>query len=179
MQPKRVDVNLDEIIQAMDDHTGAIGWFLDIETGEMHALSEQVLWRAEDEPDDESGSEADDAGPAEWGRQEREEARGIVADPDRFVRVPQGDSGESYRLMEDFIPQVRDGRLRERLWEAIAGKGAFRRFKDALLPHPDVRADWFAFEARVKGKWAVEWLASIGVETSRPPPGQIGNRRVD
>jgi hypothetical protein len=47
----------------------------------------------------------------------------------RYVAAPQADSHEGYRDMEDFISTVKDERLLDRLWQAIQGRGAFRRFK--------------------------------------------------
>jgi hypothetical protein len=176
MKARQLNVDLDEIVRAMDDHSGGFGgWFLDTDTGKVEAVSYESLSLAEDgENEDEDGEEdgdTDTRAPTGWQREELELARRIVADNERFIRIPQGDSGEAYRVMEDFIPTVRDRRLREKLSVAIAGKGAFRRFKDVLLGHPDARQEWFAFEARVKRDWARDWLASLGIETTWQPPG--------
>src|SRR5919199_5536889 len=52
----------------------------------------------------------------------------------RYVRVPRDETHEAYRDMEDFILTVGDERLRERLSDAIDGRGAFSRFKRSC-PH--------------------------------------------
>jgi hypothetical protein len=65
--------------------------------------------------------------------------------------------------MEDFMATVHDERLGNRLWRAIQGRGAFRRFKDVLLNYPDAREDWFAFKDQLMEERVVEWLRSIGV----------------
>jgi hypothetical protein len=162
-------VNLDDIVVAIDDHTGAIDWYLDTDTGEICPLTEELVSMAE------GGEEEGVAPPMDAEGEELELARNILRnDDDRYVQIPSGNTGESYRVMEDFIPHVRDERLRERLADAIAGKGAFRRFKDVLLSHPQVREQWFEFEAVVKREWAREWLASVGIEPAQPVGGGAG-----
>ena len=77
--------------------------------------------------------------------------------------------------MEAFIETVEDERLQDRLDRSIRGRGAFRRFKDALEEHPIERERWFAFkDARLRGR-ALEWLAEEGIEpeaTSAPSEEQ-------
>jgi predicted nucleotidyltransferase len=58
---------------------------------------------------------------------------------------------------------VRDPRARDLLERAIAGRGAFRRFKDTLLNFPDLRQVWFAFHDARMERRAIEWLASHGL----------------
>ncbi|MEF8874966.1 MAG: UPF0158 family protein [Candidatus Thermoplasmatota archaeon] len=60
--------------------------------------------------------------------------------------------------MQDFIQTVEDEDLREKLWIAIDGKGAFRRFKDVLRLYPDVRERWFEFKDERVERRVVEWL---------------------
>jgi predicted nucleotidyltransferase len=67
-------------------------------------------------------------------------------------------SDEAYADMEEFVARVRDPRARDLLDRAIAGRGAFRRFKDTLFEFPELRAAWFAFhDARIERR-AIEWL---------------------
>jgi len=68
-------------------------------------------------------------------------------------------SRESYRDLEDFIGRVRHPRAREMLTRAIAGRGAFRRFKDTLFEFPDLREAWFRFHDTRMERRGLEWLA--------------------
>ncbi|HEU4974383.1 MAG TPA: UPF0158 family protein [Baekduia sp.] len=63
-----------------------------------------------------------------------------------------------YGDMEDFVGFVRDVRARDLLERAITGRGAFRRFKDALLQYPELRQAWFAFHDARGERRAIEWL---------------------
>src|SRR5437660_8872035 len=62
-----------------------------------------------------------------------------------WVCIDPVESGDGYRDMEDFITRVTDRRAADLLERAIAGRGAFRRFKDTLFEFPEVRERWFAF----------------------------------
>ena len=72
-------------------------------------------------------------------------------------------SHEGYEDMQDFIERVRNPQARDLLERAIAGRGAFRRFKDTLLDFPELREAWFRFhDARVERR-AIRWLLDEGL----------------
>jgi Uncharacterised protein family (UPF0158) len=77
---------------------------------------------------------------------------------DRLICVDPLPSSVGYADMEDFIAGVRDPRARDRLERAIAGRGAFRRFKDALFDYGPLRPAWFAFHDARSEQRAIEWL---------------------
>jgi hypothetical protein len=122
-------VDLGDLAEPLEDHSYDHSWWLDSETGEV------VLWS---DHFDEQG-------------EPHPESRGLrPIDP-----IP---SHEGYEEMQAFIERVRDPRARDLLERAIAGRGAFRRFKDTLLDFPDVRDSWFRFhDARVERR-AIRWL---------------------
>jgi Uncharacterised protein family (UPF0158)/Nucleotidyltransferase domain len=72
-------------------------------------------------------------------------------------------SREAYGDLEDFIARVRDPRARDLLQRAIAGRGAFRRFKDTLLDFQELRRVWFSFHDARMQRRAIEWLADQGL----------------
>lgn len=82
----------------------------------------------------------------------------------RFIEIPQRESYEGYDEMLEFIETVSDSHLRDRLEDAVSGKGAFRRFKNVLLEYPGERQRWFDFQASNMNRRALEWLDSIGIE---------------
>jgi hypothetical protein len=68
-----------------------------------------------------------------------------------------------YADMQDFVGRVRDPRAHRLLELAIAGRGAFRRFKDALLEYPELRRAWFVFHDVRGERRAIEWLLGHGL----------------
>ena len=123
-------VALDDLAQALQDHSPDHTWWFDARTGQLELWLDGI-----DEPDD-----------------RHPEERGLVL-------VEPLESREAYRDMEDFVALVGDRRARDVLERAIAGRGAFRRFKDALLEFPEFRTAWFALLDARMGRRALEWLA--------------------
>ncbi|MBK8027180.1 MAG: hypothetical protein IPK19_38775 [Chloroflexi bacterium] len=61
---------------------------------------------------------------------------------------------------------MEDAHVRELLETAIQGKGAFRRFKDALVRHPEIEQRWFAFrDARVQARM-IDWFEMNEIEAT-------------
>lgn len=94
---------------------------------------------------------------------------GSEPDPERFVRVDPVPSREQYRMMERFIATVTNPALKEALQDAIVGKGAFRRFKDALGRTPDERKRWFAFRDALVHLHILDWLKAARIELQEMP----------
>ncbi len=60
-----------------------------------------------------------------------------------YVTIEKMSSRESYRVMESFIDKVTDQRMRQRLADALNGRGAFSRFKNTLHYDEEIRQQWF------------------------------------
>ncbi len=143
---RRVKVDLSELVDAMDNASLEMRYYLDVETGEVLLLM--------DDDDDEELAER------------IEEGFGT-----RYVEVPQAQSSDGYRDMQAFIETVQDQRFQKHLWRAIEGRGAFRRFKDTLLDEPAERERWFAFQAERQRERVLEWLAGEGIEVDTEAQG--------
>ena len=123
-------VDLDELCAALEDNSPEHEWLLDPLTGELEFRSEYLDESSED-----------------WDADERE-----------LVLVDPISSSEAYADMEEFIETISDHRPRELLERAIAGRGAFRRFKDTLFEFSELREAWFRFhDARMRRR-ALSWL---------------------
>jgi GrpB-like predicted nucleotidyltransferase (UPF0157 family) len=85
----------------------------------------------------------------------------------RFIEIPQADSREGYEDMEAFIETVAQPHLQELLQVAIRGKGAFRRFKDALAAHPHERERWFQFHDERLHQRVLDWLETEGIDPTQ------------
>lgn len=122
-------VDLSTLAEALEDHSDDGGWWIDPRNGELERWSPVF---AEDRDDS----------PGERG----------------FRRVEPLGSSESYADMEEFVERVADVKPRELLARAIAGRGAFRRFKDTLHEFPELRKEWFAFHDARMVRRAIAWL---------------------
>jgi hypothetical protein len=64
--------------------------------------------------------------------------------------------------MDQFASDITDRRMRQRLSRALQGRGAFRRFRDAIYSEERYLAGWEAFrDERALGR-ARHWLAEKG-----------------
>ena len=140
MEKKPLRISLDELCDAMGNSSFESEYFLDLKTGEILFLSQY----------------ADDEETGELKEQIEEEF-------ERYERIPSAESHEGYRDMVDFITTLENEHLAELLGVAIDGKGAFRRFKDVLLDHPEEDERWFRFKDDRMEARALEWLEGIGV----------------
>jgi len=96
----------------------------------------------------------------------------IMSD-NRYLRIDPVSSREQYRWMERFIATVEDPELRRRLNISIDGKGAFRRFKDALMGHPVDRERWFAFRSERLRSCMESWLTAHGIHAVERPTWHV------
>lgn len=96
-----------------------------------------------------------------------------ILNDSRYLRIDPVSSREQYRWMERFIATVDDEELRRRLNIAIDGKGAFRRFKDALMSHPVDRERWFAFRSDRLRACMESWLTAHGIHSVERPKWKV------
>ena len=130
-------IDLRSLAEALEDHSPGTTWWFDPQTGETElTLADPV------------GADLDE-------QEEDPLDRGLI----RIEPIP---SRVAYGDMEDFIDRVRDPRARDLLERAIAGRGAFRRFKDTLLDFQELREVWFALHDARMERRAIEWLADEG-----------------
>jgi predicted nucleotidyltransferase len=131
-----LDVNLVDLAglaEALEDRSTQ--WWFDPASGQLEPWSEDF------------GGEVDESHPAHRG----------------LRLVEPIDSVQAYGDMEDFVTTVPDPRARGLLSAAIAGRGAFRRFKDTLGEFPDLQAAWFALKDERMARRALDWLAAEGI----------------
>jgi hypothetical protein len=180
---KRLAIDMEELAYAMEDDSWMFSHYLDTETGqvltidsatqdELEALYEEAYKEDEASLPDLALLLADHEVP-EWKRELLLDADRVEEGyGDRYIHVPEGSSHDGYRDMQRFIATVEDGNIQDRLWRAIEGRGAFRRFKNLMDAYPRERERWFAFKKRSEEKRAVWWLQSVGIDPipiERPP----------
>jgi len=79
-----------------------------------------------------------------------------------------------YAIMSDFISSVEDINVAGRLRSAISGKGAFRRFREAVDEDDGLRRRWLAYRTKRHYYLALDWLAKNGLS-----PEQYGINVAD
>jgi hypothetical protein len=92
-----------------------------------------------------------------------------IASDGNYLRIDPVSSREQYRWMERFIPMVEDDELRDKLTQAIDGKGAFRRFKDVLMAYGAEREKWFTFRSERLRTFMEAWLSAHAVRAIPRP----------
>lgn len=87
-----------------------------------------------------------------------------------WVRLAVDDSRAAWRDMRDFGERQVDARVRDRLLQAIEGRGAFRRFRDRIFD-TQLEGTWNVFsEDRAQGRVR----AFLATESISPRPGRDG-----
>jgi hypothetical protein len=159
---RRLPIDLIEMEIAFDNTSPEMSYYLDLETGRVVLVTSEARKTLEAGEADEDGEVAEDV--PDWMQETIEDARRIATAAHRYVEIPSQDSHEGFRDMQDFIGTVGNESLRERLWDAIQGRGAFRRFRDILGRYPEERERWFEFEQDCSMQRIMDWLADRGIE---------------
>lgn len=87
------------------------------------------------------------------------EAAAEVLDQHGFERLPEQREINEYRMMEDFADEHDSAEL----FEAIDGRGAFRRFKSAIR-RLGLLEEWYRFREEQYKRLALEWCEECGIE---------------
>jgi hypothetical protein len=129
------DVDVSGVAEALGDASGETAWWYDPASG-----------RVEMGVPDWSGLDDEDDGPEERG----------------FVPIESEGSRAAYRDMVDFAAAVGDDRAAGQLGRALEGRGAFRRFRDALADFSTLSEQWRSYERACAERRAVGWLIDSG-----------------
>jgi hypothetical protein len=176
---RKVKIDLNEISDAIDMSSDMVTYYLDLEAGvtvfiteETNHLLETIFQEYFHEQTEKIDWEAAYAAYKipDWQRQELQEAHLVETSGEtRFVRIPALNSREGYDAMAEFIETVKVKDARSELREAISGRGAFRRFKDALENYPELRQKWFEFKKESLRQHALDWLESEDIRLTTGP----------
>jgi len=122
-------LDLDKVATEFEDISNDIDVFFNRDTGEFHMRIDEAFTGIDDEEDYEA---------------------------DCWIPAPTQFDINEYRIMAAFADSVTNPRDSDQLDYALHGKGAFRRFKDAIhrLGIPE---DWYAFRRQAFIDIAQEW----------------------
>ena len=82
---------------------------------------------------------------------------------ERYLFLPGRHEMNEYGMMEDFIESVTSDRKREILFNAIGGRGAFRRFKDTIRDL-NLDDDWHRYRDHCLENIAKRWCEKNEIE---------------
>jgi len=143
-----VTVRLNDIVDALEMLIDESPSYLDLDTGQVVSVSEDLLREAE-EPGDEEPEVLD------WQKDEWETAKRIVS-TDRFLELPTQFDVHEWGIMQDFSHSVESNAIRADLVRALHGAGAFRLFEDTIRRH-GIESSWYAFRTQALRQIAVDW----------------------
>lgn len=139
---RKVKANLSELMDAFDNCRIGYEFYLDLETGELLRVSDEFMMTDETEKIYER----------------------LGSERERYLSIPTESSREGYQDMVAFTESLKDENLKEKLWIALNGRGAFRRFKDVLSNYPEKREEWFEFKDERLEDRVMEWLEENEIE---------------
>ena len=180
---KKLLIDIGDLVYAFQDASGTAYNYLDTETGRVISIMDwtysqledlyQEAYEANPESPPDLATWLQDSDMHDWEKETLLEAAQVEEGlGGRYLRVPTAESRESYRDMERFIETVQSERLQNRLWRAIEGRGAFRRFRDMLSEHDTERQRWFDFRDRRLAERVTDWLEVKGIEPIPVEPPQ-------
>jgi GAF domain-containing protein len=142
-------VKLSAVIDGLDSIGDETHAYLDTKTGEVVFVTEDELGL-----DDEDDEVADLTGRTE---EEVRVARAVAEDTEgRFLKLPSKFDIHEYGIMDDFCRSLENEEVSAELLRAIQGRGAFRRFKDAIQRF-GIADRWYAYRDAAFKRIAVDW----------------------
>ena len=142
-------VLLNDLVNALEMQFEEVPSFVDLDSGEVYTIPREILREVEDCPEDEEPDLV------EWQKSEVATANRILFSG-RCVRVPDDTELNEWDLMDDFAREVESPKIRAELLDAIRGRGAFGRFKDAVHKHR-MQDEWHEFRTEALKEIAIEF----------------------
>ena len=96
------------------------------------------------------------------GDQETARIAEAQANPD-MRKVTPVTTDVRYGIMSDFIGLIEDINVAGRLRSSISGKGAFRRFREAVDEDDGLRRRWLAYRTKRHYILALDWIHKLGL----------------
>jgi hypothetical protein len=150
------EVKLDVIIEALEMADDSISSYLDVETGEVHSITEEELDFAGDP------QAAIEKWP-DWQRETVKLARSIrEQEGKRYLILPDKFDVHEWAIMDRFSLTLTDAQLRNEFHGSIRGAGAFRLFKH-LLSEYNLWDAWNHFKEVELRRMAIEWCKENGI----------------
>ena len=147
-------IKLSKLIEGFEFQSEMSESYLDKETGEIFFISE----------DDRFALENPDMEPPEWQKEHLERIKPLLEDFDqeRYIGLPSEFDFNEYSVMEKFIASLSSNKLQDSLWNAIEGRGAFRRFKDRIAQY-GIDNQWYSYRDAAVKQFIIDWCEVEGI----------------
>ncbi|MCL2654711.1 MAG: UPF0158 family protein [Coriobacteriia bacterium] len=156
-------IKLDDLADALDTQLEESSWYVDTRNGALCLLEESLAFFIDNNLDCLLNKNVSDETILALMKSELideydiDALRELAAGYDEaFIFVDPLSSREQYEIMEEFIDGIDDENIRNLLYVAIEGKGAFRRFKDSLAAINQL-SEYYAYHDHVLICKAQEW----------------------
>ncbi|AEF94660.1 hypothetical protein Desca_1813 [Desulfotomaculum nigrificans CO-1-SRB] len=143
-------VKLNDIVEKLDFYMDGWKLYYNKRTGKFVEIQEEYL-RVAEELDEE-----DIVGYRDWEQEVIKEAIDIIENWDDYIKLLDKYEVDEYRIMENFCYSIEDERLSNKLCNAISGRGAFRRFKDAIIRY-NLEDSWYSYKHKALCEVAKDW----------------------
>ena len=140
-------VKLSDLVEGMDFQSDERSASLNLTTGAVVSVTDEELRAAENDAPLEDFPD--------WQHEAIRIAGEIVA-TDHYLPLPDKFAINEYRIMERFCLAIDDEDLRDALYNAIRGRGAFRYCKDKIHEYGIVEA-WYRDRAAALREIAMDW----------------------
>ncbi|MHB1483534.1 MAG: UPF0158 family protein [Saccharofermentanales bacterium] len=149
MMPIKLQSIVDEIESQMDEYNK----YLNTQTGQIICVGSEDLRVAEESETDDDFSEYPD-----WQQTSIKQAMDVLVNcfSDKYILLPTVYDINEYNIMEEFCDTVQNCQIRDSLYSAIRGSGAFRRFKDAICRY-GIEDSWYKFRNGALKQVAIKW----------------------
>jgi hypothetical protein len=155
-----VIVSLSDVIEQMDLVTDEATAYINRKTGELITLTHEEAALTED-PDEAAAA-------PQWQKDFLPKVQEVLASED-YIPLPSKFEIHEWSIMERFARSLTDAAVSDELDAALHGRGAFRRFKDAVH-RLGIADEWYRFREAALEEIAIEFLEAHGIAYQREPP---------
>ncbi len=149
-------IKLEDLISHLENVYYINAAFFDKTSGEIKFIPEDVTSFIEDKDSDEEEL-------PDWEKEFVPVYRDIMANPEIYIELPDRYYFNTYEIMEQFIFSLSEGKIRNDLYSAIQGSGAFERFRDAVERHTIVK-EWVGYKEEALKEIAIQWCRENDLE---------------
>jgi hypothetical protein len=135
-------INWEQLCEAVGDYSQSRIYIFNKKTGEIIIVSEYMS---------DSGK-----------RDLKQQVAGIK--PENCVVVPTMSSRDGFKLMEEFVPFVKDDKVKSLLAEILPQDAPFKRFKELVFKNPEIRKQWQNYRQEKLTEHAKKWLVKEGIK---------------